>query len=66
VLVGFNRFVTDNIAFNCNVGYQYSQLAYNQQNNGSNSYTYTSIYKSNALYWSLGFSMFIPTKKNKV
>jgi hypothetical protein len=67
--LGWNRFISENVALNLNLGYRYSK--------SFQTYTYTSTwggistlsdeykysYGGGGLTWSMGFTMFIPCKK---
>lgn len=69
ILFGWNRFISQNVAVNLNLGYQFSK--------SSRTYSYTSTwggistisdeykysYGSSGITWSMGFTMFIPCKK---
>jgi|GEM_PF-6125286 len=68
VMVGWNRFLTENIAFNVNLGYEYTKTAETYKFtttsdlSSTTSSEFKSTYTSGNIRWGLGLTMFIPRK----
>jgi len=68
--IGFNHFLTTNVAFNSAVGYNYARgktttVVTTSGNIVSIGGNQTQVSNSSNLFWSLGFTMIIPGKKNR-
>jgi hypothetical protein len=70
--LGWNHFLSDNVALNFNLGYRYSQYKYSYSYTSTPvsgtptigpEQTYTSI--NNGINWGMGFTMIIPRGKKK-
>jgi len=70
-LVGLNHFISQNVAVNAALGYNYSRStmtsSYTQTflNSSSTSTDVKNISTTGAFVWNVGFTMIIPCKKNK-
>lgn len=71
VMVGWTRFISENVALNFNLGYKFSKSSYTykyiQTVGGVNTTSpeYKSANNNSGLTWNMGFSMIIPGGKTK-
>ena len=67
VLIGFNHFFTENVAFNSSIGYGYGygKRTYNYTYGGINSLPQETKYTTGNVIWNFGFTIIIAIKKDE-